>query len=114
MPVKKGKIKIKLKATRNNINKTIFLLFLSFNSRLNWYPKDMLKKGTDGLKWYRNIILGEIDQGNQKTKNPKIIINNFSDLVFKNSKIVKTTDAVPTQNNTGFPEPKILETLFFW
>jgi len=37
----------------------------------------MVINGTEGEKWYKNIIRGEIAQGSQKATNPKSKINIF-------------------------------------
>lgn len=87
--------------------------FSSPRRLFNWYPKAIDKKGTDGLKWYKNIIRGERAHGNQNTENPNKIIKSFSDLVLMYSNRVRMTEIEPTQNTTGLPEAKILAILFF-
>lgn len=112
-PVRKGKIKIKLSIIKNRSKITNFRPFSSLSSVFSWYPKARDKKGTEGLKWYKNMILGEAAQGNQKTRNPKRTIIKCMDLFLTVSQVVAKIAILPVQKTKGFPEAKILAMEFF-
>lgn len=113
IPVRKGKSKIKLSTIKSKIVKTSFLSVLFCHKEFSWCPKARDKNGTEGLKWYRNMILGDRAQGNQKITNPNEIKNKFKAFFLIASIVVSIIAALPAQKTTGLPEAKILAILSF-
>ena len=110
IPVKKGNSNANEKIIRAKSKIAVFLLPL-FIKALSWYPIVRQRKGTDGAKWYKNMILGDTAHGSQKMRNSATISKRFFNFFLKPSMSVNNNDPMPIKNTAGFPEAKILATL---
>ena len=98
-----GNIRIKLIAVSNKSSRASFFPCLLVKSLFNWYPRVRDKKGTEGLKWYKNMMRGERDHGSQNARKPNRIIIKFIDLFLTISQTVKITATLPAQKSAGLP-----------